>query len=70
MNFFAVFSILVSLFLLDPVEVSLLGGDHLENVNSVLALLDLGELALIWEDVEAVNWVLGVSITPLELFHS
>jgi len=63
-------SIILRLIMLHPVEVSLLRGHHFEQVDSIFTLLDFLEFAFIGKDVEALNGIFSIGITPLELFHS
>jgi len=69
-EFLGIFSILLFVLLLHPVEVPLLGGFHLQQVYTVLRLLHLFELGFIREHVKALDWVLSVGIAELESLHS
>ena len=70
MSLLAKVSIILRLIMLHPVEVSLLRGHHFEQVDSIFTLLDFLEFAFIGKDVEALNGIFSIGITPLELFHS
>ena len=70
MNFLSELFILRLIIFLKPIEKSLLSRGEFQKVDTILRLFNLFELSITREYIETVDWVLCVSIAPLELNHA